>query len=143
MIDQINIILFLVIGIILFFITLEDIKTRHISDKSLIGLFLIIMYYLIYTDIIVSKASLIIILVSLILTFSMSLFLHYLGVGGGDLKLFIILSIAYPLAIFYIIGLSGLLFFLSNIRHPERLSAFMPYIFFAYAFIIGGSLLWP
>lgn len=132
---------FIVIGFILLLISLEDIRTRYIPSYLLWGLFT--MAIVINIAFLPKSLNYFIpIIISLIAIFIMGFPLYKLGMGGADIKIFLIIAMVYSISTFYIIGLSCILFILINMFYKKTERPFVPYIFFAYVIVIGSSLLW-
>lgn len=137
---MIELIIFLLFAITLGIIAFIDIRTREVSNHFfwvLVPLALVNTYinFTSLTQFIISSVF------SVGFVFLLSYLAHSLMMGGGDLKLLLVLALAYPINVFYILLLSCILFIVIFFFNKED-APFVPYLFFSFVCVIGVGLLW-
>lgn len=126
---MIEILIIIFSGVLLFYLALRDNKTREVKDLHLIPFLLVALLFAFLT----SNLFLTLLSVGLMLLVCLALF--QLGMGGGDLKIMLILAIMLNIKAFYILAIAGIVYLLFNLKKKET-KAFVPYIFLAYAIVL-------
>lgn len=125
---MIEILVIIFSGLLLFYLALRDNKTREVKDLHIIPLLLFALLFAFLTS------TLYLTVLSFILMFIICLLLFRLGMGGGDLKIMLILTIMLNIKAFYILALAGIIYLLFNLKKKST-KAFVPYIFLSYTII--------
>lgn len=117
-------------GMLLLYLGIQDIKTRKVKNLYLLPLLWGAVYFSFLT------APLFLTLLSVALMFVICIILYRLGMGGGDLKIMLILTIMLNIKSFYILAIAGIIYLLFNINKKET-RPFVPYIFFGYVMVVN------
>lgn len=115
-------------GMLLLYLGIQDIKTRKVKNLYLLPLLWGAVFFSFLT------APLFLTLLSVALMFVICIILYRLGMGGGDLKIMLILTIMLNIKSFYILAIAGIIYLLFNINKKES-RPFVPYIFFGYVMV--------